>query len=185
MTTGDWALTISLLSLFVALASFLWNVWSKFIYPKPKVRTTFYIAERIEPGEPESPKFLSLTAINYGPGPVTLHSAITRNFRKGFQRKRRYGFLNPIHNLSIDENQSQGPFSGGLPKKIDVGETFSAYLPFKHNALRDGRIADVGFLDTFGRKHWAPRRQVQKVIVRIREDFPKIEKERHTRTLRT
>ena len=39
LTTGDWALVISLCSFVVALASFVWNVWSKFIYPKGRVRT--------------------------------------------------------------------------------------------------------------------------------------------------
>ena len=31
MTTADWALVISLCSFAVALAGFVWNVWSKFM----------------------------------------------------------------------------------------------------------------------------------------------------------
>ena len=38
MTTADWALAVSLFSFVVALAGFVWNVWSKFIYPRAKVR---------------------------------------------------------------------------------------------------------------------------------------------------
>jgi hypothetical protein len=36
MTTADWALVISLCSVAVSLAGFVWNVWSKFIYPRAK-----------------------------------------------------------------------------------------------------------------------------------------------------
>ena len=39
MTTADWALAVSLCSFAVALAGFVWNVWSKFIFPKAKVRS--------------------------------------------------------------------------------------------------------------------------------------------------
>ena len=38
MTTADWALVVSLFSFLVALAAFVWNVWSKFIYPRAKSR---------------------------------------------------------------------------------------------------------------------------------------------------
>jgi hypothetical protein len=41
MTVVDWALVIGLFSAAIALASFVWNVWSKFIYPKPKVQMSF------------------------------------------------------------------------------------------------------------------------------------------------
>lgn len=38
MTTADWALVISIGSLLISAPGFIWNVWSKFIYPKAKVR---------------------------------------------------------------------------------------------------------------------------------------------------
>jgi hypothetical protein len=41
VTTADWALVISLCSAVVSLAGFVWNVWSKFIYPKPRVQVSF------------------------------------------------------------------------------------------------------------------------------------------------
>ena len=50
MTTSDWALIISLCSLAVALSSFVWNVWSKFIYPKPTVRVTLQATIIFQPG---------------------------------------------------------------------------------------------------------------------------------------
>jgi hypothetical protein len=41
MTTADWALVISILSALLSFAGFVWNVWSKFIYPKPDLRVHF------------------------------------------------------------------------------------------------------------------------------------------------
>lgn len=83
MRTSDWALIISLCSFAVALGSFVWNVWSKFIYPKAKIRVTFQATVIIQPGAPEHrPEFLTLTATNFGPGDVTLHSAILYHQKK-------------------------------------------------------------------------------------------------------
>lgn len=172
MQTADWALVISLISVTLALASFVWNVWSKFIYPKPKVRTSFSVMRIFQEGEEPSDPFLTLSATNYGPGPITLSAAVTRS-RGNRLSKSRIGLLNPLHNFPRDQNMSVGPFSGGLPKKIDVGESFSAYFVFRHEAIRDEPIIDVGFNDTFGRNHWAPRRDVRKVRKAIREKFPK------------
>jgi hypothetical protein len=47
MQTADWALVISLCSAGVSLASFIWNVWSKFIYPKPVVQVSFQMMRSI------------------------------------------------------------------------------------------------------------------------------------------
>jgi hypothetical protein len=77
MTTSDWALIISLCSFAVALSSFIWNVWSKFIYPKAKVRVAFQASIIFHPGYPEhESEFLSLVATNLGPGDVLLHSSV-------------------------------------------------------------------------------------------------------------
>jgi hypothetical protein len=61
-----------------------------------------------------------------------------------------------------------GPFSGGLPKKISVGETFSSYFPrqvdwFEHKRFR------IGFSDSFGGNHWCNKRDVEKIVAKERE----------------
>ena len=176
MTTADWALVISLVSVLIALGSFIWNVWSKFIYPKPKVRASFSVMNIHQSGE-VSPPFLVLSATNYGPGEVTLHAAVAAPKRRFWQRllrrSRSIGILNPLENFPMQTNHSVGPFGGGLPKKISVGEQFSLYFTFKHEGLRDDGLVDVGVTDTFGRYHWSRRKDVREVIERIRKDFPK------------
>lgn len=169
MTTADWALTISLLSLTVSVASFAWNVWSKFIFPKPKVRVSFGPRVLVQNDEPDH-HMLALLAANHGPGDVTLHMVIGRA-RRSYFKKLQHLILNPLHNFPVELDRTLGPFSGGLPKKIGVGEDFSAYFVLLHQGFRDEPIVDVGFSDTFGRSHWAPRKDVRKAIKAVKEEY--------------
>jgi hypothetical protein len=55
-----------------------------------------------------------------------------------------------------------GPFSGGLPKKVAVGESFTSYFPRKVDWF-ENKVWGVGFNDSFGRNHWCSRKDVKKV----------------------
>jgi hypothetical protein len=142
MTTSDRALIISLCSFAVAVGSFIWNVWSKFIYPKPKVRVTFQATSIFHPGvHDHGREFLTLRATNLGPGDVAIQNAILwhnrekwwKNWRAFFNRhhRRQYGLLNPLEDFPHRFDHTIGPFSGGLPKKITTGEDFTSYFPRK------------------------------------------------------
>jgi hypothetical protein len=174
MTTSDWALIISLCSFAVALSSFVWNVWSKFIYPKPKIRVTFQATIIFQPGARDhGHKFFTLSATNYGPGEITIHSAVIRhykekwwkNWRAFFNRRyrRQYGLLNPLEGFPQRFDHTIGPFSGGLPKKLLVGEAFSSYFPRQVDWF-EGKRVRLGFSDSFGRNHWCSKQNVRKVI---------------------
>jgi hypothetical protein len=76
VTTADWALVISICSAVVSLAGFVWNVWSKFIYPKPTVRVSFAMVQVLDPDSDDIPTVLSLSATNMGPGEVSLSKAL-------------------------------------------------------------------------------------------------------------
>ncbi|WP_430250639.1 hypothetical protein [Neorhizobium sp. DAR64860/K0K1] len=169
MTTADWAFVVSLLSFVVSLAAFVWNVWSKFIYPKPKVQISFFSGFVMGDGF-EGLEMLTLSATNYGPGQVTLHLAVGRT-RVSRLTKLKSFMLNPLHDFPSQTEYTLGPFSGGLPKKIDVGENFSAYFTKKHSAIAVQNVIDVGFTDTFGRCHWARRRDVSKVRQEVQKAF--------------
>jgi hypothetical protein len=96
MTVADWALVISILSAAVALASFIWNVWSTFIYPKARVQVSFSMTTVLH-GDDRSQDYdlLTLSATNMGPGEVTLHSALVRRTSSSF-KGHGYGLLNPL-----------------------------------------------------------------------------------------
>ena len=140
MTTSDYALIISIVSIFVSIGALIWNIWQKFIFVKPALQASFGIYTVLQPGGPatERQRLLSITATNMGPGSVILHSCIAR--KKGhWWRRAKYGFLNPIHSDPTDPNpRSLGPFSSGLPAKIREGEIKSFYFPFGTYSSKKG-----------------------------------------------
>lgn len=171
MTTADWALLISLLSFVVSLASFIWNIWSKYIYPKSQVKVRFNMMIVI--GGYDHRKMLCLTATNFGPTDTQITGVICRERlpRKFpyFRRNWQYGFLNSFERPEIPI--VPGPHSGGLPKKLAVGDKVDVYLTPLHEALRDKQIIDVGFIDIFGRKLWAAKSDVRKVRESVKAHF--------------
>src|SRR5712675_722184 len=167
VSTADWALVISICSAIVSLAGFVWNVWSKFIYPKPRVQVSFSFM-RVVQGNFSGEKVLVLSATNMGPVQVTLYYALV-TYSRWARRLSSVGLLNPLHNYPAQTTHSIGPFGGGLPKKLDVGEQFSVYLLPDHEMLAKGDYERIGFSDTFGRSHWAPRRRILETLPSIRD----------------
>ena len=55
-----------------------------------------------------------------------------------------------------------------LPKKLAVGEEFSVFLIPDHDDLATGIRPDIGFTDSFGKHHWAPRRDMIDTLPKIR-----------------
>jgi hypothetical protein len=177
VTTADWALVISICSAVVSLAGFVWNVWSKFIYPKPRVDVHLSMVTVFYPRGPRDPdpvRVVQLSATNMGPAEVTLRSALVMFWPRWFSDKS-YGLLNVLPRLpeSTDyateyEHLGGGPFAGGLPKKLAIGENFSVYLVPDHETLAGGKYHRVGFDDSFGRQHWSPRSDIITVLPSIR-----------------
>ena len=86
-----------------------------------------------------------------------------------FLKTRSFFLLSPIPNYPQDTELSIGPFAGGLPKKLEVGEQFTAYFIPDHEGLAKGEAARIGFDDTFGTLHWAPRSHIRDALPEIRE----------------
>jgi hypothetical protein len=185
MQIADWALVISICSAAISLASFVWNVWSKFIYPKPRVRVHFSMVTAFYPRAPRDPnpvRALSLSATNMGPEEVTLRSPLIK-FKSHWFSEASYGLLNTLPRMPATTDYETeyelgggGPFAGGFPKKLAVGESFSVYLVPDHESLAKGNYERIGFDDTFGRMHWAKRRDILSVLPSIREACERSEK---------
>lgn len=173
MTTADWALVVSIFSLVVSLGSFIWNVWSKFIYPKAKIRVYVGVYLIIDGDGSPARKFIQLSATNYGPTEITLHGHQAKR-RQGFLwfgRNRKLALINPV--THPDSNQPTGWFAPGFPKKLTVGEgvsvCFSREAPKRW--IEDGDLYYFGFSDTFGRLHWCSRKNAKKFRADVIEDF--------------
>ncbi|MDF2232207.1 hypothetical protein P2H44_06535 [Albimonas sp. CAU 1670] len=166
MTTADWALIVSLGSTAIALASLFWNIWSKFIYPKPRLRVGMSVVQAFGPGWEQTPPAVTIRATNYGPTEVTLKHAIARKRPRVFRNAREYGILYP-YNRYPHGFDTDGPFGGGLPKKLAVGEEFAVYFPLEKSWFETNELDNFGFCDTFGRNHWAPKRDVVECRERV------------------
>jgi hypothetical protein len=179
MTIADWALVISICSAMVSLAGFVWNVWSKFIYPKPRVSVSLQFMTMMVPsphdkysvtgGENEA-----LSATNMGPIAVTLYVVVAAKSRRNWLRLKpaATAVLNPLPrfpNYPGEFDVTTGPFAGGLPKKVEVGDQFAVYFVPDHAGLARDEIDRVGFSDTFGRTHWAPKKHLVEARKHIRE----------------
>jgi hypothetical protein len=187
VSVADWALVISICSAAVSAAGFIWNVWSKFIYPKPRVRVSFSFMTMLVPAAERhlltksENNALALSATNHGPIEVTLNTVVgAGGFRWWKRRPARIGFLNPIPSFPDYPGQfndaAAGPFAGGLPKKVAVGEQFTSYFTSDHEALAKDEIERIGFTDTFGRFHWASGKDFLKARKHIREECTKVGK---------
>jgi len=163
MTTTDWAIIISIGALLVSLASFIWNIWSKFIYPKPRIQVSMALMSLLEGGQFRGPRAIALHATNHGPSEAALYMAIARSPRRYPWKRPGHAILNPFNRFPPrNDNDTAGPFSGGLRKKLAVGEQFSSYFPDNVEWFSAG-YRDFGFEDTFGRKLWCLRRGVDKI----------------------
>jgi hypothetical protein len=168
MTTADWALIISICSVFLSLAALAWNIWSKFIYPKPSLVVTFAVMEILDEDGLHDP-FLNLSITNHGPIVATVASSLAQT-DEGFFRRRRFGLIQPLTSFLMDPKHTSGPFTG-LPKKLEVGEEFSLkYWYGESSFIGNPRILRVGVRDSFGRLHWCRRSDVKKARKHFLDD---------------
>lgn len=178
MTIADWAFVVSLFSAALSLFSLGWNVWSKWVHPKPRIVMSMAVMNLIGGGRPGiSEPFIAIYATNHGPTETTLKTLICRSRAEGWWRKRgnaRWKWAFMISHQTPDQALAgnNNPF-GGFPHKLPVGDEFVTYLVFKHEHLRDDDIVDIGIVDVFERRHWVPRSKVRDVVKRVREEFPK------------
>ncbi|WEK57659.1 MAG: hypothetical protein P0Y52_14115 [Candidatus Brevundimonas phytovorans] len=158
MTTADYALIVSIFSASVAIASFAWNVWSKWLYPKAKLRVGFAaIVVHFGNGPlDQQPRFLRLAMTNFGPTELTVTTAVLRFAPKSFWKRGQNAIVNPVTSIYTPEIAG-GPFAGGLPKKLGVGETFDLFFPHDPDSFARQKLNRLGVIDTFGRFHGAPR----------------------------
>ena len=170
MTSGEIALLISGGAVAIAVASFAWNILEKFIYVKPRLQVSFGIYSVLQGGR-ATKRLCNLSVTNMGPGSAILHSCIVKMSGPRFW-KPQYGILNPIHgDPTNDAPISVGPFSGGLPATINSGEVKSFYFPFTSDTFLKEPLIGIGVTDTYGRKHWCRRQDLEKARLRYEEEF--------------
>lgn len=166
-STAQIALVVSLLSFVLALASFAWNVWSKFIFPKPKVGVELLVSYLVGISAPQ-PLVIQLTATNSGPGEVTLVSVF------GIVRKGR--FWSPATHAALkclaDYPRSFALSSFGempnSPVRLGNGESYQIH--FNPSVVSEGNLVNFAFKDGFGREHKGNRKS-RKQLISLAKEF--------------
>lgn len=169
--TADYALIVSICSAGIAIASFVWNVWSKWLYPKARLRLGF-CAIVVHYGDgplDQQPKFLRLAMTNFGPTETTVTVAVLRFVPERFWLRGQNAIVNPVSSI-LTPDIAAGPITGGLPKKLAVGESFDLFFPHEAEFARM-RMSRFGITDAFGRFHGAPRKQLQATRKELVEEY--------------
>lgn len=163
MEKADIAIIIGVSSLAISFLSLGWNIWSKFIHPKPKMRVSCRIREygKYEP-EPKV-TFVEVSVTNLGPNEATVKYTAAR-LGKG-TKVEKPGVQVGLIPTDLNEPDKEYPYvyDGGLPKTLGVGEGHVAYFGLHMRWFEDWDIASIGFEDTFGRYHKAPSSELAHV----------------------
>jgi hypothetical protein len=173
MTPAEYALVVSIASIFISFIALLWNVWQKFLFVKPTLQVSFGVWRIVQPGAPgHNRRLLHLSVTNMGPGPVILSACAAASKKHWWRRTKAYETINPIDGDPTDPNPNGiGPYGGGLPAKIDAGEVKSFYFPYTKDTFLKENLARVGINDSYHRIFWCRRSDMRKVNRKYRQEF--------------
>ena len=136
---------IALLALVVSGFSIFWNIYRDILL-KARMKVRVQVSEIIQPGSTQRNSFIDIMATNHGPGVITCESIYARRRALFRWLKPRYLFIVPDYT---------NPLSTQLPKKLEVGEKITLFLPYKEKAILARKPTHLGIRDSFGRVHWA------------------------------
>jgi hypothetical protein len=154
------AVVSSFLALLVSVFSLGWNVYRDVIL-KPRLRVRFDASQLVGPDGNVGKPFLSLSIVNLGPGNVICEMPIVKN--KPFYR----GFLGEATIATIIHDFTN-PLCAKPPFKVAVGERTQLTFPIADKCFLDDALFRIGIRDSFGRIHWAPKKQIRQARQRLK-----------------
>jgi len=159
---------ISLLSFALASLALGWNIYRDVIL-KARVRVHFSIvrvvsedAQRLVPGE----RLLSIAVTNHGPGQVKITLIVGRYsvpfWKRPVQRPQHFVILKYLRT---------NPANRHLPQRLDVGDSLTLFLPYDERCFLSDDASQIGVSDSYGRYHYAPRKDVREAGKQFSKDF--------------
>lgn len=167
-TTSDYAFFISLFSAALALFSLGWNIWSKFIYPKARLRMYggYYVSG--DEKDPTTLRLIVVSVTNHGPTDTTITTLIGRKGRWHSRITRRFDMFiinhwgKPNRHLpSID-----------LPVQVKVAEEVKFNFSHDVSWAKKSDMIQFGVSDVFGKHHWLPKKDqksIQKSLEKLEQ----------------
>jgi hypothetical protein len=155
------AVVLSFFALLVSVFSLGWNVYRDVIL-KARLRVHLGITIPIHPNGKTGEQFLSLSIVNFGPAPVTCEMPIARTkpFFRRLMSETKVATL--IHDYT-------NPMCAKPPFKLGVGEQAQVTFPIHARCFLDEELFRVGIRDSFGRIHWAPKKDVYRARQNLKE----------------
>ncbi len=156
------AILISVCAIAVSFLALGWNIYRDIIL-KPRLKVKLQISF-IKQGEYESPDKISIHAINFGPNKI-ICSNIVAKVAPLWRR-----ILRVVKHAIIMYDYTD-EYSEKLPCELDVGNTCTLFLPFVDDCFLAEDFTHLGIIDTFGRTHWASRKDIAKAKKKFEETF--------------
>ncbi|MEQ1813502.1 MAG: hypothetical protein ABL860_03500 [Candidatus Nitrotoga sp.] len=151
MSKDDIAIVVSLASICLAAIALGWNIYRDIVL-KPRLRVSVFKGTLTSGAIKATDQFI-ISAVNFGPGKLHLNSI--RFMHTSLLKKM---FQNWKHGVLIHDYQN--PLSGKLPAILDVGEKIDFLFSWSAETLCSKAPSHIGIADSFGRTHWAPRKNV-------------------------
>lgn len=162
MPADQIALIVSIVSALIASLALGWNIYRDVVL-KPKIVVSFSVVVIIHDSLPHRPQYLNITATNFGPGVATLSSIIVKNAPvwRRILTKVKWAIITPDYGNTL---------SARLPAKLETGDKVELLLPYDEKCFLSEAFTHVGLSDYYGRKHWAPRRDLRKAYAEWGKD---------------
>jgi hypothetical protein len=163
-------LIVSILALGVSLFSLGWNIYRDVIL-KPRLKVAFGNKSMLREDEEHrlsefGPPGLWLEVTNHGPGEVVCSHAVAKiesfAFLSRVLRKFPYRFLVPDH---------KHPYNFPPNHRMKVGDKIQLVFSYHQECFLAEKPKRVGIYDSFGRTHWAPRRDLKRALREYQKDF--------------
>jgi hypothetical protein len=170
MGTVEFALVISGVALTVGIGNLIWNIWSKFIQPKPRIKIGFAVMMiAVEYDGVLARQAICISATNFGPNDVVINGVVGLSKRFTNLRFETQSFIVLATSAWPLIGQKQLQDTGNLPARIAVGDSVSWYMPMDNSYFTENDMTHFGLADTFGRTHWVKGQPVNSVRKRILE----------------
>lgn len=163
---GNLPIVISIVSLVIAIFVLCWNIFRDVIL-KARVKVRFRVKTLVFPMSSDSSTMLALSVLNLGPGNIKINSLPILK-KKKFLRKAKYAVL--IHDYLDD-------LGAKIPCELEVGDEKDFFFQFNMNCFLKEEYTHFGVKNSFGRNHWASRRDFKAVKGTYKKLFEKDDKE--------
>lgn len=155
------ALIVSAVSLLVAGLSLGWNIYKE-VALRGRVRVQLSVVNIIQQGADVETR-VRIGCTNYGPGSVKLMS-LGCTFVKFSGGKTSTGHGMLMHGWDH-------PGTSQLPRTLEQGENATYLIGYSKDSFLSYDLQTVFVIDSFDRKHFASRREVQTARVQFVSDF--------------